>query len=189
MANQTAAILGRGVTVEEVLPASGRSEESVSHTIYVTYHYSTGNPLGAVSGHLGSEKMLSILKERYYWPGHYKDIQDLVSNCRSCATRRRPVPKQHAPLQTIQAGYPMQIVAVDIMGPLPVTKDGNSYVLVAGDYFTRWTEAYAIPNQEAQTVANKLTEEFFSDFHHRNNYTLIRVDSLNLSYSWKSADC
>ena len=55
----------------------------------------------------------------------------------------------------------MQIVAVDIMGPLPETEAGNSYILVAGDYYTRWMEAYPIPNQEAVTVAQKLVNELF----------------------------
>jgi len=50
----------------------------------------------------------------------------------------------------------MQIVAVDILGPLPETEADNSYILIAGDYYTRWMEAYAIPNQEAVTVAQKL---------------------------------
>ena len=31
----------------------------------------------------------------------------------------------------------MQIVATDILGPLPLTPNGNSYLLVAADYFTR----------------------------------------------------
>ena len=72
--------------------------------------------------------------------------------------------KNRAALQTVQAGSPMQIVAVDIMGPLPETKDGNRYVLVASDYFTRWVEVYAIPNQEAVTVAEKLVNEMFCRF-------------------------
>ena len=55
----------------------------------------------------------------------------------------------------------MQIVATDILGPFPESRAGNTYVLVVADYFTRWTEAYAIPNQEAATVAKKLTDEFF----------------------------
>ena len=55
----------------------------------------------------------------------------------------------------------MQTVAMDILGPLPESETGNSYILVVADYFTRWTEAYAIPNQEAITVAKKLTDEFF----------------------------
>ena len=54
-----------------------------------------------------------------------------------------------APLQNVQAGSPMQVVTVDILGPLPKSSYGNQYILVAGDYFKQWMEAYAIPNQEA----------------------------------------
>ena len=75
----------------------------------------------------------------------------------------------------------MQIVATDILGPLPLTCNGNSYLLVAMDYFTRWVEAYPIPNQEAVTVANKLTQEFFSIFPYLNYYTPTKVDSVNQS--------
>jgi len=35
-----------------------------------------------------------------------------------------------------------------------------SYVVVVGDYFTRWMEAIPIPNKEASTLANYL--EIFS---------------------------
>ena len=53
----------------------------------------------------------------------------------------------------------MQMVAVDILGPLPKTAAGNKYILVAGDYFTKWPiEAYAIPNQVGLTIAEKLLD-------------------------------
>jgi len=58
----------------------------------------------------------------------------------------------------------MQIMAMDIMGPFPETKQGSCYVLVISDYFTRWVEAYGIPNQEATTVARKLVDEMFCRF-------------------------
>lgn len=51
----------------------------------------------------------------------------------------------------------MQLVAVDILGPFPESDQGNNYVLVVGDYLTRWMEAFAIPNQEATTVAKVIT--------------------------------
>ena len=62
---------------------------------------------------------------------------------------------------TITAGYPTQIMAVDLLGPLPESPNGNSYILVVGDYFTRWMEALPIPNQEAVTVAVQLVDEVF----------------------------
>ena len=58
----------------------------------------------------------------------------------------------------------MQIVATDTVGPFPKTDSGNVHVLVAADYFTRWAEAYAIPNQEAVTMATKLVDEMFCCF-------------------------
>ena len=54
----------------------------------------------------------------------------------------------------------MERVAMDILGPLPVSNRGNKYILVVGDYFSKWTEGYAIPNQEAATVARMFVEEF-----------------------------
>ena len=36
------------------------------------------------------------------------------------------------------------------------------YILVAGDIFTRWMEAYDIPNQEAVTVVQKVVDELFA---------------------------
>ena len=64
----------------------------------------------------------------------------------------------------MKAGFPMQLVAIDILGPLPESAAGNKYILVTGDYFTRWMEAYPIPNLEATTVATKLVNELFCRF-------------------------
>ena len=58
----------------------------------------------------------------------------------------------------------MQLVSIDILGPLPESDAGNTHILVVEDYFTHWMEAYPIPNQEATTVAKKLTDGFFFRF-------------------------
>jgi ribosomal protein L21E len=50
------------------------------------------------------------------------------------------------------------------MGPLPVTDRRNRYILVIGDYFTKWVEAFPMQNQEAQTVARVLVNEFICRF-------------------------
>ena len=119
---------------------------------------------GISGGHLGQEKTLHRIKQRFYWPGYFNDVRNWCASCHSCTTRKTPAPSQHAPLGTITAGYPMQIVAADLLGPLPESENGNSYILVVADYFTRWMEAFALPNQEATTVANKLVDEVFLRF-------------------------
>ena len=119
---------------------------------------------GVAGGHLGVEKTLGRLQERYYWPGHYNDVRDWCRDCAACASRKTPTPKVRAPLQPIATSYPMQLVATDILGPLPESPGSNSYIVVVADYFTRYVEAYAIPNQEAVTVAQRLVDEFFLRF-------------------------
>jgi hypothetical protein len=41
-----------------------------------------------------------------------------------------------------------------------VTSQGNRH-LIATEYVTKWPEAYAIPNQEASTAAEKLVTNFY----------------------------
>ncbi len=53
---------------------------------------------------------------------------------------------------------------MDILGPLPLPSLGNKFLLVVTDYFTRWPEAYPLPNQEASTVADVLVKEFVCRF-------------------------
>ena len=119
---------------------------------------------GAMGGHLGEEKTLQKLKDRFYWPGHWKSVQEWCHTCPVCSQRKTPTPKNLAPLQSVAVSSPMQMVAIDILGPLPVTLAGNKYILVAADYFSKWIEAYAIPNQEATTIARKLLDEMFCRF-------------------------
>ena len=116
---------------------------------------------GAAGGHLGSDKTLGRLKERFYWPGHYNDVREWCRNCAVCASRKSPTSRPRAPLEPILVSHPLQLVACDIVGPFPESESGNSYILVVADYFTRYTEAYPLPNQEATTVAGKLVDEFF----------------------------
>ena len=116
------------------------------------------------AGHLGIKKTLGRVKERFFWPGSTKDVKDWCRECDLCASRERPTRQPRAPLRTYNVGSPLERVALDVLGPLPVSDRGNKYILVVGDYFSKWTEAYAIPNQEATTVARVLVEEFVARF-------------------------
>ena len=61
-------------------------------------------------------------------------------------------------------GAPMEGIAIEILGPLSETLRRKKFILVVSDYFTKWTESYPIPNQEATTVAEKLGNELICRF-------------------------
>ncbi|KAL7863372.1 hypothetical protein SRHO_G00123560 [Serrasalmus rhombeus] len=115
-------------------------------------------------GHFGVNKTLRQLRQRIYWPGCRTDVELFVHCCDTCTAKKGPMEKSRAPLQPLQSGAPMERVAMDVLGPFPRTEAGNRYVLVAMDFFTKWPEAYVVPDQSAVTTAERLVEEFFCRF-------------------------
>jgi hypothetical protein len=61
-------------------------------------------------------------------------------------------------------GAPFESITTDVAGPFPQSNQGNRYLLIATNYFIKWPNAYAIPNQVASTVAEELVTNFFCRF-------------------------
>ncbi|KAH9099595.1 hypothetical protein Ae201684P_018608 [Aphanomyces euteiches] len=55
-------------------------------------------------------------------------------------------------------------MVVDALGPLPTTENGNKYILVFGDYFTRWIEAFPVPDLKTSTFTGTLIDEVLCRF-------------------------
>ena len=118
-----------------------------------------GGPLAA---HLGSQRTSAQLKQLYYWPGMGKDVENWCKQCQDCATSKGPPNRPHGKLTKVITGAPMDIVAIDILSGLPVTKEGHKYLLVATDYFTKWTDGYPLKDAEASSCMEELYNNFFA---------------------------
>ena len=76
--------------------------------------------------HQGISKTLKKLQLDWYWPGMTADIRRQLKTCEVCQVAK------HGGLATTQgrrrlfAGRPWQRVAVDLVGPMPVTEKGES---------------------------------------------------------------
>ena len=116
------------------------------------------------AGQLGVGKTLERVRERFYWYGQRHDVKDWCQQCKKCSRRKSPQQPERAPLVSGCPGHSFERIALDIMGPLPITESGPKYILVVGDQFTKWTELFPLPNQEAKTVAEKLVDEVISRF-------------------------
>ena len=137
------------------------------------------------SGHLGIKKTLGKIRQSFYWPGLQNDVKLYVNGCDFCGRRKDPLKTKKAPMEITRSGFPMERIAIDILGELPITERGNRYILVIGDYFTKWTECHAMPNMEASTVATILIEQRFPGLEYPILYIQIRADSLKAKYLLK----
>jgi len=119
---------------------------------------------GPMAAHLAAERTLIQIKQHYYWPSMAHDINTMCRACDTCALGRGPPTRAHGKLQKVFASAPMDLVAIDILSGLPTADDGSTCILVAVDYFTKWVEAYALPNEEAATCMQVLFDNFFARF-------------------------
>ena len=107
-----------------------------------------------VGGHLGVAKTLAQVRRRFYWPCFKADIQRWCRHCEICQQKKPGRGPCRAKLNQQPVEAPLERVAIDTVGPLPVTNNGMVYIMVLCDYFSKWVIAYAIPNHTAQTVAD-----------------------------------
>ncbi|KAF8793549.1 Retrovirus-related Pol polyprotein like [Argiope bruennichi] len=120
-----------------------------------------GSPTG---GHFGVTKTLQKVRERFYWNNVRNDVEKWCRTCNPCAACKGPGKRIKGRLQLYNVGAPFERIAFDIIGPLPRSSDGNNNILVVMDYFTKWPEAYPIPDQEAPTVAEILVQNWISTY-------------------------
>jgi len=114
--------------------------------------------------HAGIQRVISKLQLRWYWPKMGRDVRLRVKQCEICQASKHGRLPGEAGRRRLYAGRPWQVVAVDLVGPMPLTPRGNSWILVLTDHFTSWADALAIPDASAPTVARVLDQHVFCYF-------------------------
>uniref|UniRef100_A0A914VEK8 RNA-directed DNA polymerase n=1 Tax=Plectus sambesii TaxID=2011161 RepID=A0A914VEK8_9BILA len=109
---------------------------------------------GVFGGHLCFERVYYALAHTYYWPGMAKDVKRWLRSCLVCATSRDS-PKHRPPLNPIQTEGIFDVLSVDVL-EMPLTCNGNRYIVSFVDCFSKYCEAFATANQTAETIARLL---------------------------------
>ena len=111
-------------------------------------------------GHAGVAKTFDMIQRKFYWPGFFKSVEEFCRSCEVCK-KNKTVPRPRSPMKPIEVvPIPFYMIGADLVGPLKTTSQGNKYILSVIDYYTKYAEAIALPNQEAVTVAKALEDVF-----------------------------
>ncbi|KAK3007400.1 hypothetical protein RJ639_016406 [Escallonia herrerae] len=87
---------------------------------------------------------------------HTKDAIEFTRRCDKC---QKFAPLSHtpvAPLTSIVSPIPFAVCGMDLLGPFPIASGQRRFVIVAIDYFTKWTEAESLA-----TITSAKCEDFF----------------------------
>lgn len=112
------------------------------------------------SGHLGVQKTLGRISSQWYWPKMRADVAKYIRRCDTCL---RTKPEQKAPIghmlsKVPSVSKPWQLASADIVGPLPRSSGGYSYILSICDCFSKFVLLFPLRKATALTIT-KLIEE------------------------------
>ncbi|KAG1932770.1 interleukin-1 receptor accessory protein-like 1-A [Pimephales promelas] len=123
------------------------------------FHLQVMKSLHDDAGHLGVERTVELLRDRFYWPKMNQDIEQYVKTCGRCVARKT-LPQRSSPLNRITSSGPLDLECMDFLSIEPDSK-GIANVLVITDHFTRYAQAFPTKDQRAVTVAKILCEKYF----------------------------
>ena len=112
-------------------------------------------------GHLGRDRTLSLIRERFHWPRMTAEIEQWTKQCQRCLLRKSPT-HNRAPLVNIVTLFPLELVCIDYLTLEPAKGVGN--VLVITDHFTKYALAIATKSQTARTTAEAFYENFITNY-------------------------
>jgi hypothetical protein len=115
------------------------------------------------AGHLSYGRCKTTLDRLpIYWFGCKRDLHLYCMACDDCITCKPRTKHIRNPMMSYGAGAPLERMAVDICGPLHETLQGNKYIIVVMDYFTKWCELIPSIDHTAETVATELITKVFT---------------------------
>lgn len=114
--------------------------------------------------YLGEKVALDVLQRYYWWIGLSASVKWWCRACYACQAKKTPRYMSRWPLVSLPLpSRPGEMVAFDLLGPLPQTARGNTYVFLVVDLFSRHAEGYALTNNEKTTkgCASILVNRYF----------------------------
>ena len=118
------------------------------------------------AAHQGQRHSVSLMQERFWWPGMTRDMINKVKNCAWCKKYEGTLPI--AKLQKLPCSGPGELLHIDFttieetMGlhEEPVIRN----VLIMQDHFSKHVVAYVVKDQKARTAAEALCSGYFGLF-------------------------
>ena len=95
--------------------------------------------------------------ENFYWPCMRRDVRNWIESSYVCLKRKSTEQKHRHSLTKRKPSHLFWPISLDIMGPLSAFQ-GDKYILHFGDQSSKWYEAIALTNQEANTVSRAFVE-------------------------------
>lgn len=124
---------------------------------------SAHNP--SLASHPGIRKTLEKLKRTYFWPRMAPQVVDFVGRCIVCKETKAPNVTLRPPMgRQVTVERPWQRLYIDLLGPYPRSKAGNSSLLIVLDQFSKFVLLKPLRKAGALEIVRFVEQEVFHMF-------------------------
>lgn len=117
------------------------------------------------SVHDGITKTLKRLKTYFYWPKMSSQVRQFIQNCTTCKETKSANQRMNPTIgNEVITERPFQKLYIDFLGKYPRSKQGNSYIFIVVDHFTKFTFLHAMREATAYNVVKFLENQVFHTF-------------------------
>lgn len=113
--------------------------------------------------HHGIERTFQRIAAIWYWYGLKDYLRLRVGTCEVCQQSKKmktvvPKPKP----KPIKSSKPLDVVGIDLIGPLPQTKYGNCFIITMTCHFSKWVVAYPLKDKCGTEISSKLVDYMYT---------------------------
>lgn len=114
-------------------------------------------------GHFGSTKILKALAESCYFHKMERRVRKIVGTCEIC--QKAKVVNHHTEgyMTSIICTEPLQMVSVDLFGPLPTGRGGVTYIFVVMEMFSKFVKLYPIKRATAKVLTARMVQNYIQE--------------------------
>ena len=151
----------RKVQVQTVCPLTrSKSQVSINQELVdqIILHHNS------LVGHVGIDELMFRMEQAGYrnprdQPRYLRQhCEYVLTNCAACQKIRERKPDAEPALKTLAVHEPGEEWSIDVAGPFPADKHGNTYIVVVVDTFSRFVMAKAVKSTKAEETAQFLLE-------------------------------
>ena len=119
-----------------------------------------------LASHMGRDRLVKLLSDRFYWPKMTRDIRVFVAGCLRCKISKTPSQEGKGLLgeYTELTTEAFDVIHIDHVGGFPVSRSGNSKILTVMCRATKFLVAIPVPDETAKTTAKALFDHVFCKF-------------------------
>ncbi len=107
-----------------------------------------------MGAHQGAPRLLAAIRQKYWWPGQFRDLFEFTKTCDACQKAKRSRDNTRAPMQCRKVASFMGRVHLDCLH-LPKSREGYTVLLVIIDSMSKVLELIPCVDETAATLARQ----------------------------------